>query len=461
MQGYPSEPAHDENFIRKRLDLAEQSLSVALHEIERLRDIVLKKEEGKERNDTFRQAVTGATNDMKMQERDYDIVGMDVRRSHSDGPSSSGGGSDEYFMPEIYVPEDNKSRLIKRYVHPPSGVVWPQARILTDEQFGAEKVAQLYHISGRVQGVTFREHVVVKAQQLNLKGWVRNLVTGQVEVHAEGTRKACWDLEQWLRNAQVAPRAKVKTVKVSQRSYTGYFRVFKMKRNGFFGIPRGTDIFPRDHPNPEGFSKKPPWKDQQKNPIEGTIEGKWDDLVDVAPHDAMRPDGTHQDERWNSDYWLIRRTTDDDDDEMHNQPELRAMEKKRLEQGGGAGGGAEALGGTGYRSSTELMAEFDEEEARNFDAEERKAEEEQRKIPAQSSEHLFFAAATKLAPKERRGVASYQLYNYYHPQHEHQRFGSRVAAGLVESRSVFDAHYHAPLLLLLLGAPVIAAVAGT
>ena len=48
--------------------------------------------------------------------------------------------------------------------------------------------AQRAHIvvSGRVQGIGFRYNVQKWAQSLGLKGWVRNLVDGSVEILAEG-----------------------------------------------------------------------------------------------------------------------------------------------------------------------------------------------------------------------------------------------------------------------------------
>ncbi len=41
-------------------------------------------------------------------------------------------------------------------------------------------------ISGFVQGVGFRYFVMTQARSLDLKGWVRNLVNGDVEVLAQG-----------------------------------------------------------------------------------------------------------------------------------------------------------------------------------------------------------------------------------------------------------------------------------
>jgi acylphosphatase len=43
-----------------------------------------------------------------------------------------------------------------------------------------------FFVSGKVQGVFYRQSVAGKAQALGLKGFVRNLLGGRVEVLAEG-----------------------------------------------------------------------------------------------------------------------------------------------------------------------------------------------------------------------------------------------------------------------------------
>ncbi len=54
-------------------------------------------------------------------------------------------------------------------------------------------------VSGRVQGVFFRDSTRRQAQALGLSGWVRNLPDGRVEVLAVGSRAACESLLAFLR----------------------------------------------------------------------------------------------------------------------------------------------------------------------------------------------------------------------------------------------------------------------
>ena len=50
-----------------------------------------------------------------------------------------------------------------------------------------QKLAKLYRVRGRVQGVGFRYFVEQSAKKLGIRGWVRNLDDGGVEVYALGT----------------------------------------------------------------------------------------------------------------------------------------------------------------------------------------------------------------------------------------------------------------------------------
>ncbi len=55
-------------------------------------------------------------------------------------------------------------------------------------------------VSGRVQGVFFRESTRKKAEALGLSGWVRNLEDGRVEWVAEGLPIAVEALVRWCRS---------------------------------------------------------------------------------------------------------------------------------------------------------------------------------------------------------------------------------------------------------------------
>jgi acylphosphatase len=53
-------------------------------------------------------------------------------------------------------------------------------------------------VSGRVQGVFFRAGTREEARRLGIRGWVRNLPGGQVEVMACGEHAALRALRDWL-----------------------------------------------------------------------------------------------------------------------------------------------------------------------------------------------------------------------------------------------------------------------
>lgn len=74
-------------------------------------------------------------------------------------------------------------------------------------------------IRGDVQGVGFRYFVQRRADQLGLRGWVRNNDDGTVEVLAEGQRP---DLEQLKHALEEGPRmARVERVDTQWSNATG------------------------------------------------------------------------------------------------------------------------------------------------------------------------------------------------------------------------------------------------
>ena len=81
-------------------------------------------------------------------------------------------------------------------------------------------------VKGRVQGVGFRYFVQRKAQQLGVRGWVRNNPDGTVELVAEGNRD---DLEQLKRAVEQGPRmARVEQVDAQWSSATGNLHGFEL-----------------------------------------------------------------------------------------------------------------------------------------------------------------------------------------------------------------------------------------
>ena len=65
-------------------------------------------------------------------------------------------------------------------------------------------------ITGRVQGVGFRESMRAVAQALEISGWVRNCEDGSVEAIAQGDEFAIEQLVAWCHNGP--PGANVKFV---------------------------------------------------------------------------------------------------------------------------------------------------------------------------------------------------------------------------------------------------------
>jgi acylphosphatase len=68
-------------------------------------------------------------------------------------------------------------------------------------------------ISGRVQGVFFRESTRREAERLGVRGWVRNDDDGTVEALIEGSAAAVDALIQWCHHGP--PSAKVEHVQLT------------------------------------------------------------------------------------------------------------------------------------------------------------------------------------------------------------------------------------------------------
>jgi acylphosphatase len=88
------------------------------------------------------------------------------------------------------------------------------------------KVRAHIFVSGRVQGVFFRDHTRRWASSLALNGWVRNMGDGRVEVVAEGEKE---NLDRFIAKLnQGPPMSKVDQVEVTWEDFQGEFCDFRI-----------------------------------------------------------------------------------------------------------------------------------------------------------------------------------------------------------------------------------------
>ena len=82
-------------------------------------------------------------------------------------------------------------------------------------------------IGGKVQGVGFRNFTVRNARRIGgIKGYVKNLRDGRVEIVAEGHK---FDLDKLVRRVQRGPRAaKVEKVEKEERPFSGKYGKFEI-----------------------------------------------------------------------------------------------------------------------------------------------------------------------------------------------------------------------------------------
>ena len=80
-------------------------------------------------------------------------------------------------------------------------------------------------ISGKVQGVFFRQNTYKKARELTLTGWVKNHSDGRVEVVIEGAQEHVNEMVGWCRIGR--PPAKVTAVEEIWEEPLGEFDSFE------------------------------------------------------------------------------------------------------------------------------------------------------------------------------------------------------------------------------------------
>ncbi len=82
-------------------------------------------------------------------------------------------------------------------------------------------------VEGRVQGVLFRESTRRRSAELGVKGFVRNLADGRVEVVFEGLGRAVDEALEFLRAGP--PLAAVTRIEVRDEPPSGEFSVFEVR----------------------------------------------------------------------------------------------------------------------------------------------------------------------------------------------------------------------------------------
>ena len=82
-------------------------------------------------------------------------------------------------------------------------------------------------ISGKVQGVFFRESSRKLAEKLNIKGWIKNTPNGKVEALISGEERDLNDFVNWCRKGP--ERAEVADVKIS-KELSIHFEEFEVIR---------------------------------------------------------------------------------------------------------------------------------------------------------------------------------------------------------------------------------------
>lgn len=81
-------------------------------------------------------------------------------------------------------------------------------------------------VSGRVQGVYFRQNTKQVATRHRVTGWVRNLPDGRVEAVFEGDEMDVNEVIEWCHVGP--PKAKVDDVNVKFQKYAGEFADFNV-----------------------------------------------------------------------------------------------------------------------------------------------------------------------------------------------------------------------------------------
>ena len=79
-------------------------------------------------------------------------------------------------------------------------------------------------VTGKVQGVFFRQSLKVMAKKNNIFGWVKNLTDGRVEAILEGDEEQLGRLLEWAHRGPA--NARVEDVEICNEEFTNEFSKF-------------------------------------------------------------------------------------------------------------------------------------------------------------------------------------------------------------------------------------------
>jgi acylphosphatase len=82
-------------------------------------------------------------------------------------------------------------------------------------------------IKGKVQGVFFRASTKDKANELGIKGWVKNMPDGNVEVLAAGNKDQLENFIEWCRRGPTQAVVSDVVVSDAEESFLNEFRIIK------------------------------------------------------------------------------------------------------------------------------------------------------------------------------------------------------------------------------------------
>jgi acylphosphatase len=90
-----------------------------------------------------------------------------------------------------------------------------------------KKVRAHILVSGRVQGVFFRDSTRRIAEELGIFGWVKNSDNSKVEAVLEGEKEIIQKLIEWAKRGPIF--ARVSGVEIEWQDYKGEFKNFEIR----------------------------------------------------------------------------------------------------------------------------------------------------------------------------------------------------------------------------------------